>query len=178
MMVQSRIGVQIPIPRLATKLYPPPSVPGHRPLTTDHRPLQSPKSAPTVPCKRLRNVLYCKVEPEPNPGWIRTRCMRTTARIPFTGRPPCRPALNYTSQTCTQRTSHRSLQVPTESAHTCRPPRRQYTVERNPPCHPCPRRRHPALYPVTKSMQLSLFCALSAPKRHFLRTFCPKPTAY
>ena len=36
------------------------------PLTTGHRPLQSRKSAPAVPCKRLRNVLYCKVEPEHN----------------------------------------------------------------------------------------------------------------
>ena len=35
-------------------------------LATDHWPLSTAlsKSGPAVPCKRLRNVLYCKVEPE------------------------------------------------------------------------------------------------------------------
>ena len=39
---------------------------GNYPLSTIHYPLQCRTSGPAVPCKRRRNVLYCKVEPEHN----------------------------------------------------------------------------------------------------------------
>ncbi len=102
---------------------------------------------------------------------------RTTARPPCRDRPPCRPAPYRTSESCPKRTSLRAQPLPTGNVPPCRPPRRQPAAEQDPPYSICRRRHHLDRYPVTRSTQLSLFCALSAPERHLLRTFSPKPTA-
>ena len=71
--VPPKIGVQAPIPRAATKSYPPPTVPDHWPLATDHWPLptghcpwtvgpfrpslvrgDTPRNAPLQLCHRAR----------------------------------------------------------------------------------------------------------------------------
>ena len=101
---------------------------------------------------------------------------RTTARPSCPGRQPCRPAPYRTSVTCPQRTSLRAQPVPTGIVPPCRPPRRQPAAEQDPPYSPCRRRHHLDRYPVTRSTQLSLFCAFSSPKRHLLRIFSPKTT--
>ncbi len=63
----------------------------HRPLATDHWPLPTvhyplstavPQSAPAVPCKSLRNVLYCKAGPE---------CAASHNCPPTLPRPPTMP---------------------------------------------------------------------------------------
>ena len=61
-----------------------PAVPGNRLLATDHWPLSTavPQSAPAVPCKSLRNVLYCKVGPE---------CAASHNCPPTLPRPPTMP---------------------------------------------------------------------------------------
>ncbi len=64
-----------PLDPPSDRLPPSPPLLRHRPLATGHwlpatgtYPLSTtaPQSAPAVPCKSLRNVLYCKVEPEHN----------------------------------------------------------------------------------------------------------------
>ena len=149
---------------------------GHRPPTTGHRQLPSRNPVPPSPA-RVSETCYTARSSTNATRLHPNAPHHSSARPPCPGRPPCRPAPNRTSELWPLRTSPRALSIRICNAPTRHPPRPPSTVESRPPCRPCPcRRRHPARYPVTRSTQLPLFRALSAPERHHLRTFCPKPS--
>ena len=153
-----------------------PEVPGHWPLAKDHWQLSTvhyslstavPQSAPNAPCKSLRNVLYCKVEPEHNqappertashncpPTLPRPPAMSTCPELNVRTLPPANiaPGAAATNRQCTTRPS-------------AAPPIRSRTRRGLPPM--------PALQPPA-----SVSCHEEHATDTILRTFCTKTTSF
>ena len=153
-----------------------PEVPGHWPLAKDHWQLSTvhyslstavPQSAPNAPCKSLRNVLYCKVEPEHNqappertashncpPTLPRPPAMSTCPELNVRTLPPAHiaPGAAATNRQCTTRPS-------------AAPPIRSRTRRGMPPM--------PALPPPA-----SVSCHEKHATDAILRTFCTITTSF
>ena len=138
-------------------------------LTTGHYPQSTevPQSAPTVPCKSLRNVLYCKVESERNragperaashncpPTMPRPPTMSTSPELNVRILPPAHiaPGAAGTNRQCT-------------TLQSAAPPTRSGTRRAMPPM--------PALPPPA-----SVSCHEKHATDTILRTFCTKTTPF
>ncbi len=151
-----------PTDRASDQPAPASAVPGHRPLATE-----VPQSAPAVPCKSLRSVLYCKVGPKHNragperaashncpPTMPRPPTMSTSPELNVRILPPAHiaPGAAGTNRQCT-------------TLQSAAPPTRSGTRRAMPPM--------PALPPPA-----SVSCHEKHATDTILRTFCTKTTPF